>query len=484
MTDSKVVFITHPYYAVNNPNNNYRIYKKNKKDQWYYIQCKDKNHYRQELTKYICGFYNYSRNEEKSYSSMLKYFMGDKKTDNVMERNKMKREEMAMLKDGSFIKDEQVESMQNSWAKYLENSNVQLSVLSLYQDYVDENINIKDLQKEIATKLMPKFFKYCGYDNPIKNLEWIVSLHFDRENNYHFHIAWVEKNKSYKLKNNKLEFRKKLHLTDKENNFFKRQVSLTIERAKIYRPALIKINENLQHLQQYFNPKDCNFTLRNINDLELEEDIVRLGYLLNKVRTTNKKYIKYGSLPNNEIGNEIRFLTKEIKKNIFKNNPELDVSKNEVKQSIDNLNQIFLDIDKKNNISNIGFESAFDNRLIKDKLEKSNNYVLNAIVNHALYNYDTSNKKIKNKTDKIKLEDIISEVAVSVYKNDYKQKYKNNDKKIRLRILENHFRYGSYKNQSKITNALNRLAKESDKSAEKFYEMLSENERTFESNIL
>ena len=78
MTDSKVVFITHPYYAVNNPNNNYRIYKKNKKDQWYYIQCKDKNHYRQELTKYICGFYNYSRNEEKSYSSMLKYFIDRK----------------------------------------------------------------------------------------------------------------------------------------------------------------------------------------------------------------------------------------------------------------------------------------------------------------------------------------------------------------------------------------------------------------------
>lgn len=28
--DSKVVFITHPYYAVNNPTNNLRIYKKAK----------------------------------------------------------------------------------------------------------------------------------------------------------------------------------------------------------------------------------------------------------------------------------------------------------------------------------------------------------------------------------------------------------------------------------------------------------------------
>ena len=62
--DSKVVFIDHPYYAVNNPSNNLRIYKKNKNDEWYYIQCKDKEHYSKELKKYICGFYDYSRDEK------------------------------------------------------------------------------------------------------------------------------------------------------------------------------------------------------------------------------------------------------------------------------------------------------------------------------------------------------------------------------------------------------------------------------------
>ena len=31
---------------------------------------------------------------------MLGYFMGDKKSDDIMQRNKMRREEMAMLKDG------------------------------------------------------------------------------------------------------------------------------------------------------------------------------------------------------------------------------------------------------------------------------------------------------------------------------------------------------------------------------------------------
>ena len=39
---------------------------------------------------------------------------------------------------------------------------------------------------------------------------------------------------------------------------------------------------------------------------------------MNEVRGTDKKYIKYNSLPKDEIGNKIRILTKEIKKEIFK----------------------------------------------------------------------------------------------------------------------------------------------------------------------
>ena len=474
--DSKVVFIDHPYYAVNNPSNNLRIYKKNKNDEWYYIQCKDKKHYRKELKKYICGFYDYSRDEKKAHSSMLGYFMGDKKSDDIMQRNKMRREEMAMLKDGSFIKDDMVESMQENWSKHLEDSNVNLAVLSLYQDYVDENINIKDLQKEVATKLMPKFLKYCGYQDPEKNLEWIVSLHSDRENNYHFHIAWIEKNKCYKLKNNKLGHRYKLKLDDKENNFMKRQVSLSIERSKLYRPALIKINEDIEHLQSYFNPKDQNFTLKNISDLDLEEDIVRLGDLLTQVRSTDKNYIKYGSLPKNELGNEIKILTKEIKNKLFDSNGNLQLSKKEIDKSIEKLNDIFLDIDKRNNISNVGFESAFDNKMIQDKLEKSDNYILNAIVNHALYNYDYNKKKSNKKSGKISLEDIIGEVAIIIYKDKNNKYYLKNKRKFRSKILENYFIYGGYKNHDKMSNALRRLSKDSDDAAKQFYEMLSDKE--------
>lgn len=474
--DSKVVFITHPYYGINNPDNNLRIYKKNRKtDKWYFIQCKDKKEYSRELKKYVLGFYDYSRDEKKSHSSMIGYFMGEKKSDDIMIQNKMRREEMAMLKDGTFIKDDMVEDMKNNWSNYLENSNTQLAVLSLYQDYVDENINVKDLQKEIATSILPKLFKYCGYENPKENLEWIVSLHTDRENNYHFHIAWVEKNKSYRYYNNKLGFKRKLKLSDSENNFMKRQVSLAIERNKLYRPALIKINEELEHLQKYFNPKDQNFTLKNISDLDLEEEIVRLGFLLSEVRDTNKKYIKYNSLPRNEIGKEIRELTRDVKRKLFSSMSDLDLSKKEVNKSIEELNNIFLDIDKRNNISNMGFESAFDNQMIKDKLEKADNYILNSIVNHALYNYDYNKGKTNKKTDKITLNDVISETAIIIYKKNGKY-YPKNRKKYRLKLLEDYFIYGTYKNHDAVSNALRRLSKNSNQAAEQFYEMLSENE--------
>ena len=233
--DSKVIFITHPYYAVNNPSNNLRLYMKAKNsNKWRYIQCKNKEEYRKKLNDYITGFYEYSRDEEKSQisikemskvktNSLFDYFMGGKKTEEIMEENKMKREEMAMLKDGSFLNDNMVLSMQKKWCKYVENSNIQMTVLSFNQEYVDKHIDIKELQKKISVNLIPKFLSYSGYENPKENLEWIVALHSDRDNNYHFHISWIEKRKCYRNRYNKLEHRIKLKIGDKERNFLKKK---------------------------------------------------------------------------------------------------------------------------------------------------------------------------------------------------------------------------------------------------------------------
>lgn len=478
MTDSKLVFITHPYYAVNNPTNNYRIYfKKKNSDKWYYVQCKDKNDYRIKINEYIGGFINYVRDENKAHhnlnelkndNSMLKYFMGSKKDEELMHKHKMKKDEMAMLKDGTFLKEKDVAKIQHRWSNYIEDSNIQLTVLSLNQDYVDENISIKELHKKITTDVMPKFLRYCGYENPEKNLEWIVALHADRENNYHFHISWVEKNKCYLNSQNQLTYKWRLKLNDKEINFIKRQTSLTIEREKLYKPALIKLGNQFEDLKQYFNPKDNNFTLRNIDDLILEEKIVKLGFLLNQIKETSKTYIKYNSLPRNQLGNEIRNLTQEIKKEIFKND-EIKGSRKQIYKSIDKINDILLDIDKRNNISNIGFETAFQNKMIQDKLEKNENYILNAIANHALYNFDFHKTRIKK--DNFTLSDIIQEVAYQNYMSKFKDiKSMNTFRKI---IVKNSFRKKTGKKE--IIKTLDKLNHDQEKIAKQFYEMFEEN---------
>ena len=132
-----------------------------------------------------------------------------------------------------------------------------MTVLSFYQNYIDENINIKELQKKNCNWCNTKnFFSYSGYEIQKKNLEWIVALHSDRENNYHFHISWIEKNKCYKNKNGKLEHRIRLKITDEERNFLKRQATLTIERKRLYTPTLIKLEKDFEELKSYFNSKD------------------------------------------------------------------------------------------------------------------------------------------------------------------------------------------------------------------------------------
>ena len=73
--DSKTIFITHPYYAVNNPDNNLRIYHKAKNsNKWTFIQCTTKEEYRQKIKQYIIGFFDYSRNEEKTVQNFQNVF--------------------------------------------------------------------------------------------------------------------------------------------------------------------------------------------------------------------------------------------------------------------------------------------------------------------------------------------------------------------------------------------------------------------------
>ena len=245
-------------------------------------------------------------------------------------------------------------------------------------------------------------------------------------------------------------------------NFIKRQSILAIERAKVFTPELIKLNKSFEQFKKYFNPKEKSFSLRHIKNIDLEYKILRLGYLLNKFRKNNPKKIKYNSLPKNGIGKEIRLLTKDIKKELF-NNKDIQLSKQKINEHIEEINNIFLKIDKDNLISNIGFENAKDSKLIKDKLEKYDNYVLNAIVNNSLYVYH--NRFATNQN--ISLNDLLNEAILLVYLNEKKT---NNENQY---ILKNSFQQ-SYPMKKAIYRSFKKLKYEQDKIAEQFYEMFSE----------
>ena len=118
----------------------------------------------------------YSRNEEKANitlekcnnSNLFDYMMGGKKDISVMEINAMKREQMMMNKFGNFVTDSEASKKNSYWSKLFDKSNIHLSVLSFNKDYVDENIGIDNLQKELTTKILPMFLKQCGYQDPYK----------------------------------------------------------------------------------------------------------------------------------------------------------------------------------------------------------------------------------------------------------------------------------------------------------------------------
>lgn len=200
---------------------------------------------------------------------------------------------------------------------------------------------------------------------------------------------------------------------------------------------------------------------------------------MNQIRETDKKYIKYNSLPKDGIGKEIRKLTKEIKRELFKNE-NIKLAKDNIYKSIDKINDILIDVDKRNNISDIGFETAIENKLIQEKIDKSDTYILNAIANHALYNFDYYKSKIK-KSD-FKIEDVINQVAYENYKENYDSIKKRKIKVYKIKLLKNYFTGHTYK--SKTLRALERLGYEQDQVAKKFYEMFEENEKNEYNNTV
>ena len=436
MTKSpKVVFNSLFTLGFNNPDNKY---------------CNKKR-----SIKRIKDMYNYYSNEEKRAMSMYDYYIG-----NINKEESMN----LMLENGKFATKEEIEKRKIKAVKYLENSNLWQGILSFNNDYINKNINIHKLEYELATKILPSFFKKCGFKD-LKNMFYQLSLHTDTDN-LHFHFSFMEKEPNYLYRRNKVGYRRSGKLKQEEIDYLKAQVVHTIEKEKIYTPLLIETNKEIEKLKKYFDPNEKNYLLRNKKDLIYEEKILRLGQLIYNERFKKEGKIKYGSIRNNEITQ----LTKEIKNYIFSKSNNFNLEYDSFKRALKDINSYFYKIYKSNNIKHI----KVDTTLIDSKSKYVDNYIYNAIVNYANYYYK---KEIKDENI-IKEKDIIQSIIL--------KHYMKNKKQTRKDILKNYLASSNYKqkfkNKRDIEQAIKNINDEMEE-AQKEFSKLFQNENNYNKNI-
>ena len=433
MTKSpKVIFNSIFTLALNNPDSKYKNHSKS--------------------IKRVQKMYDYYTNEEKRAMSMYDYYTGKLTKENTMNLIK---------EDGTFTTEKEVEKRKKLAVKYLENSNLWQGVLSFNNDYINENIDIHKLEKELATNILPKFFKRCGFKDTNK-MFYQLALHTDTDN-LHFHFSFMEKEPNYIYHKNKIGYRRSGELSQNEIDFLKSQVVHTIEKEKIYTPLLKETNKDIEELKKYFSPKERNYLLRDKKDLILEEKILRLGQLLYKERYDNDSKIKYGSIKDKEIIN----LTKDIKNYLFsKNNDNFKLEYNNFKESLNKINNYFYKINEDNNIK----DTVVDTTLTDSKNKYIDNYIYNAIVNYANYNYKKESKNIT----KIKENDIIQEIIL--------KHYLDNKKQTRKDILKTYFTNTNskqkFRNKQEIENAIKSINDEMDEAQKEFSKLFISNDYT------
>ena len=396
--------------------------------------------------------FDYYTNEEKRAMSMFDYYTGKLTKEDTMN---------LVIENGKFATEKEVDKRKKLAVKYLENSNLWQGVLSFNNDYINANIDIHKLEKELATNILPKFFKRCGFKDTNK-MFYQLALHTDTDN-LHFHFSFMEKEPNYIYHKNKIGYRRSGELSQNEIDFLKSQVVHTIEKEKIYTPLLKETNKDIEELKKYFSPKERNYLLRDKKDLILEEKILRLGQLLYKERHDNDSKIKYGSIKDKEIIN----LTKDIKNYLFsKNNDNFKLEYNNFKESLNKINNYFYKINEDNNIK----DTVVDTTLTDSKNKYIDNYIYNAIVNYANYNYKKESKNIT----KIKENDIIQEIIL--------KHYLDNKKQTRKDILKTYFTNTNskqkFRNKQEIENAIKSINDEMDEAQKEFSKLFISNDYT------
>ena len=403
-------------------------------------------HYKTKESVYnsTMNMFDYYSDVKKKAFFMLDYFSGKIGKDDEMN---------IVFENGEYATKKQIEDRKRQYKKYIENSNIYKLVISFPENYLEENVDIQNFEKQLAKHIIPMFLKKCGFEDS-KKMSYQFSLHTNTEH-LHFHLSFAEKKPNYKGQGKELKYRYKGELTQEELSFLKNEIEHFIEKEKIYTPLLTKTNNEIDNLKKYFNPKDMNFLLKDKEDILLEEKIIKLGELLNDKQIGNNKRIKYNSIKDKEIKN----LTNEIKKYIFSKDEELKQEYNNFKITLKDINNYFMGIAKSNNVKQV------DNSLIKRKEKYIDNYILNAIVNHASY---------INKQPKLTETEILQQI---IYKD-----YKKNNKQSKFTILQNYLsnsnRNMRFQNKYKIRQAVKNINNELEE-AQKEFEKLFQNDKEY-----
>lgn len=419
--------------------------------------------YKEERLKDVDDMIDYYSDEKKKTVGMFEYYMGHTRKENYN----------LVMEDGSYATKQDIAKIKTNYKKYIENSNLWKGILSFKREYLDENINIKTLEQKIAKEVMPQFLKYCGFKD-MKNMSFVFAVHTNRKHQPHIHFAFIEKKPNYLYCDNKVNYRRKGKISLDEQRYLKRLVELVIEREKYYTPLLKKTNEDIDYLKSYFNPNDRNFALKNINELYVEEDILKLGELVKQYRELNNqksKKVKYNSIRNDELGKEIKSLTNKIKKYLFNDETSiLYASRKDINKDLERLNNYFDTLNQNNNIN----EFVVKNSIVDKKEKYIDNYIYNSIVNHAIYKYEHISMYIKNKNniDEITINDLIQEVA---FQNSKKEKY--NDKQRRRFVLDNYFKgsgnIAKFPSKHKMEKALKNINYEMEKASQEFSKLFN-----------
>ena len=151
----------------------------------------------EKVKKKIQNKFDYFSNENKRILNLFDYYTG-----------KINKEETMnlVMENGKYATKEEIEKRKKQFVKYIEKSNLWQGVISFNNDYLNSNITIRELEKELVKSILPRFFKKMGFVSK-DNMAYNLSVHTDTDN-LHVHFSFMEKNPNYII-GDKVSYRKK-----------------------------------------------------------------------------------------------------------------------------------------------------------------------------------------------------------------------------------------------------------------------------------